>query len=211
MSYFKQDDVILFQGDSVTDCGRTASPSPAESLGNGYPLLLAGALLAQYPEKNLTFINRGVSGNRVVDLEARWQADTIDIKPTVLSILIGINDCWRRYDRNDETPVEAFAAGYRRILERAGQAFPALRLILLEPFVLPVPEDRKLWRVDLDPKIDAVRTLAREFGAAYVPLDGLFAAAGTKVPPSYWAADGVHPTTAGAGLIASAWLRAIGE
>ncbi|GJM75687.1 hypothetical protein HMSSN036_79030 [Paenibacillus macerans] len=94
-------------------------------------------------------------------------------------------------------------------MERAKERLDA-KLILLEPFVLPVPEDRKQWRVDLDPKIAIVRELAREFEAILVPLDGLFAAASAKAEPAYWAPDGVHPSAAGHGLIADAWIRAAG-
>lgn len=211
MSYFRENDVILFQGDSITDWGRTWGENPPQSLGNGYVLHLAAYLLAKYPEKNLTMINRGISGNRVVDLEARWQEDCLALKPTVLSILIGINDCWRKFDDNEETTAAQYADGYRRLLERTKKELPDVRLIMLEPFVLPTPDDRKQWRADLDPKIFAARELAREFGATYVPLDGAFAAAATKVHPSYWAADGVHPTPAGAALIMREWLKSIGE
>ena len=142
------------------------------------------------------------------DLKARWKEDCLDIEPDWVSILIGINDCWRRYDRNDPTSVEDFENGYRDILTRTANETNA-RLILCEPFVLPVPEDRKAWREDLDPKIHVVRQLAREFNAIYIPLDGIFAAASVKREPAFWAADGVHPTSAGHALIAMEWLKAI--
>jgi len=199
--------VVVFQGDSITDAGRNRQLP--RDLGRGYAMMAAAWFSAAYPERNVTFYNRGISGNRVKDLEQRWDADCLDLGPTWVSILIGINDCWRRYDSNDPTSVEAFAAGYRRILERTRERTGA-RLILLEPFVLPVPEDRKAWREDLDPKIHAVRELAREFGALYVPLDGLFAAASTRREPAFWAHDGVHPSPAGHALIARAWLEAVG-
>ncbi|MBN1933543.1 MAG: GDSL family lipase, partial [Anaerolineae bacterium] len=83
------------------------------------------------------------------------------------------------------------------------------RLVICEPFLLPVPDDRRAWRVDLDPKIAVARDLAREFGAIYVPLDGILAQASTRRAPAFWAADGVHPTPAGHALIAQAWLKAV--
>ncbi len=198
--------VVVFQGDSITDAGRNREASG--DLGRGYAMMAAALFSAKFPERNVTFYNRGISGNRVKDLEARWDVDCLDLKPTWVSIMIGINDCWRRYDRNDPTPVEDYEAGYRRILQRVKEESGA-NLILLEPFVLPVPDDRKTWREDLDPKIHAVRQLAREFEALYVPLDGLFAAAATRKEPAFWAHDGVHPSPAGHALIARAWLEAV--
>ncbi|MFC4618519.1 SGNH/GDSL hydrolase family protein [Camelliibacillus cellulosilyticus] len=206
MPKIEDEAVVLFQGDSITDAGRDYS-DPTH-MGNGYAMMAAAWFTAAYPDKNVRFLNRGISGNRVCDLEARWHEDCLELTPTWLSILIGINDCWRRYDRNDPTSVEKFLSGYRNILERAREHLD-VRLILCEPFVLPVPEDRKTWREDLDPKIQAVRDLAREYEAIYVPLDGIFAQAATQQPPSLWAQDGVHPTPAGHALIAQHWLRAI--
>lgn len=205
--FLKQDDVILFQGDSITDAGRDYSDYG--SLGHGYPLLIAGRLGHRYPEKNLTVLNRGISGNRTVDLQERWNEDCLALKPTVVSIYIGINDTWRRYDNGSVTTSQQFESSYRDLLERTTKSLDA-RLVMVEPFVLPHPEDRKGWREDLDPKIQVVRKLAREFGALLVPLDGLFAAACSQAEPSYWAGDGVHPSPAGHELIADAWLRTCG-
>lgn len=202
-----QGGIVLFQGDSITDAGRNREVST--DLGRGYPLMAAALYGAKYPEHQVTFINRGISGNRVKDLQQRWDQDCLDLKPTVVSIYIGINDTWRKYDRNDETSVEAFEAGYRDILTRTKSELDA-RIVMVEPFVLPVPEDRKTWREDLDPKINVVRELAREFGALLVPLDGLFAQASMRAESSFWAPDGVHPSPAGHALIARAWLNAVG-
>lgn len=208
---------ILFQGDSITDCSRSREQTlglyPA-ALGHGYAYMIASTLCARYPQLNLRFINRGVSGDRVRDLQARWDEDCIDLRPDWLSINIGINDTWRRYkddpERVDMTTVEAFEAGYRELIVRARRANPGLQLILVEPFVLPAPPDRLMWREDLDPKIAVVRALAREFSTLLVPLDGLMNAASTQVAPQYWAEDGVHPTPAGHKLIADAWMKAMG-
>lgn len=199
---------ILFQGDSITDCGRDRGQSA--SLGGGYALMAAGFLAALRPELAPQCLNRGISGNRTGDLLERWQEDCLDLRPDVLSILIGINDVWRRYDRHMPTAAEVFEKNYRLLLERTRAALPAVQLVIMEPFLLPVPEDRRKWREDLDPKIDITRHLAREFEAVYVPLDGLFAAASARASASYWAADGVHPSPAGHALIARNWLQAVG-
>lgn len=198
---------VLFQGDSITDAGRSRENDAA--LGGGYPNVIANWFSAMYPEKGVRFLNRGISGNRAKDLRARWTADCIDLKPSVVSIMIGINDTWRRFDRNDATSAEAYAEDYRQILARVRDELGA-KVVIIEPFVLPHPEDRKGWRIDLDPKIQAARELAREFNAIYIPLDGLLAAACVKAPPAFWAADGVHPTPAGHAFIAQAWLQAVG-
>ncbi|UUZ83484.1 SGNH/GDSL hydrolase family protein [Paenibacillus sp. P26] len=206
MTRIEDQAVVLFQGDSITDCGRNREMGT--DLGKGYALMATALFSSRYPEKQVKFINRGIGGNRVKDLEKRWQEDCIALRPTWVSIYIGINDTWRRFDRDDPTSVEAFAEGYRRLIVRTKEELDA-KLILVEPFVLPVPEDRKRWREDLDPKIQAVRELAREFQTLYVPLDGLFAQASTQTPPDYWAPDGVHPSPAGHALIAKAWLDAV--
>jgi acyl-CoA thioesterase-1 len=199
-------DIVLFQGDSITDCGR--SREDGNSLGTGYALFTAAQFSFLHPEKQVKFLNRGISGNRVVNLQQRWHMDCLELQPTVVSIFIGINDTWRKYDSNSPTSAEEFEEGYRDILTKTKEKLNA-RLILIEPFVLPVPADRKHWREDLDPKIHVVRDLAKEFGAALVPLDGIFAQASMKADYTYWAPDGVHPSPAGHALIAHAWLQAI--
>lgn len=197
--------LVLFQGDSITDAGRSRE-NDAE-MGAGYPTLVSAWFSAAYPQKNVRFLNRGISGNRASDLKARWQKDCLDLKPVWVSILIGINDTWRRYDSNDPTPVEVYRDNFRSILEATQKS--GAKIIILEPFVLPVPDDRKTWRVDLDPKIQAARELAREYKTIYVPLDGIFAEASTRRSSDFWTPDGVHPSTAGHALISQAWLRAV--
>jgi acyl-CoA thioesterase-1 len=200
-------DRILFTGDSITDCGRVRDD--AENLGFGYAALTAAHLQARLAAPNLKIFNRGISGNRVCDLLGRVEADLLALKPTVVSILIGINDTWRRYDSGNATDAAAFERDYRMLLEKIAGQLKA-RVVLLEPFLLHVPKDRFAWREDLNPKIDVTRKLALEFGAELLPLDGLFAQAATQAPPEFWAADGVHPTAAGHALIAETWLENAG-
>ena len=171
--------------------------------------MAAGAVMARHPELNIRCSNKGLSGYRVFDLERRLEELVLAIKPTVVSILIGINDTWRRYDQNVISEVPAFEDCYRRILSTIRKELAA-RLVICEPFLLPIPADRVAWREDLDPRIAAVRRVAMDYGATYVPLDGIFAAAACQREMEYWAPDGVHPTAAGHGLIAQAWLAAVG-
>lgn len=203
----KAGDRVLFQGDSITDTHRDRV---ADTLGTGYAYIVASLFSSLYPEKKVHFVNRGISGNQTHDLEARWDEDCLDLKPDVLSIMIGINDCWRRYSRNLHTTTESFRDSYQRLLTRTRENLKDTKLILLDPFVVPALPGQEAWREDLDPKIQVVRDLAREFGAVYVPLDGLFGAACARREPAYWAPDGVHPSPAGHGLIARAWLDAAG-
>lgn len=206
-AWLTKGDIVLFQGDSITDAGRNRENGA--DLGRGYAWMTSALYGSAFPENQVKFLNRGISGNRVVDLQGRWQEDCLDLKPTVVSIYIGINDTWRKYDRNDPTSAEAYEAGYRELLVRTKEELGA-KIVMIEPFVLPVPEDRRTWREDLDPKITVVRELAREFGARFVPLDGLFAQASMQAEPAFWAPDGVHPSPAGHALIAKAWLQAVG-
>ncbi|QBD76536.1 GDSL family lipase [Ktedonosporobacter rubrisoli] len=203
---FNDGDVVLFQGDSITDAGRDRLDP--RSMGAGYAMIASSWFQALYPSKNVNFLNRGIGGDRAKDLLKRWQKDCLDLHPSWVSILVGINDTWRRYDSNDPTSTQDYEDVYRSLLERTKAALNA-RLILCEPFVLSVSADRETWREDLDPKIDVVRKLAREYGALYVPFDGLFAQAAAQRESAFWAADGVHPSPAGHALMAQAWLRAV--
>ncbi|HEU5378648.1 MAG TPA: SGNH/GDSL hydrolase family protein [Ktedonobacteraceae bacterium] len=201
---FHDGDVVLFQGDSITDAGRNRwNP---DHLGYGYAMQAASWFHALHPAIDVRFLNRGEDGNRLTDLLARWQEDCLALRPTWLSLLIGINETWRRYDSHDPTSTHAYEDAYRSLLETTRTSLNA-RLILCEPFVLPIPADRESWREDLDPKIAVVRRLAREYHALYVPFDGIFAQAAAQRDPAFWATDGVHPTDAGHALMAQAWLR----
>lgn len=202
------DDRILFTGDSITDCNRRFDEHHPLGM-NGYVLFAAARILAHFASPKLEIFNRGIGGNRVKDLLGRYDADLLALKPTVVSIMIGINDTWRAFDSNDPTTTDAFEDDYRTILKRIRDDLGA-RVVLLEPFVLHVPPDRAKWRADLNPRIDVVRKLAIEFKADLIPLDGLFAEAATQAPAEFWAADGVHPSIAGHQLIADAWLNNAG-
>jgi acyl-CoA thioesterase-1 len=200
-------DRILFTGDSITDCGRARDN--AESLGTGYASITAAHLQARLAAPKVKIWNRGVSGNRIRDLLGRVEADLLALEPTVVSILIGINDTWRRYDNNDATDAATFERDYRALLEKITGQLKA-RVVLLEPFLLHVPADRFAWREDLNPKIDVTRKLAIEFGTELLPLDGIFSQAATQAPAEFWAPDGVHPSAAGHALIAETWLENAG-
>ena len=201
-------DTLLFFGDSITDAGRDRANLAL--LGGGYVSHIHARLGHALASPALRVINQGCSGHRIYDLEARLETDLLAHKPSVVTLLIGINDVWRRFDNNLVSAPDEFLASYRRVLTRI-RAELKPRLVLMEPFLLPVPADRRAWREDLDPKITIVRDLAVEFGADLIPLDGQFAAAATRAPAAYWLPDGVHPSAAGHSLIAAAWLTNAGR
>jgi lysophospholipase L1-like esterase len=197
---------VMFTGDSITDCQRLESE---QGLGFGYPLRVAGEWGFRHPDRNVKWLNSGIAGNKVMDLEPRWQADVLDTRPDVVSVLVGINDVgWHTYAPDGYViPVEDYAAGYDRLLAPLAEA--GAQLILIEPFLLPVDDEQKKQRADLDPKIQAVRELAAKYGAHLLAADGLFAELAATTGPNYWAADGVHPTPAGHAALAAAWLRLV--
>lgn len=201
----KDNSVIVFQGDSVTDSGRTYDRAEND-MGVGYPQKVKEFVQTFFADKNITVLNRGISGNRAIDLRNRWDEDCIDLKPDYVSILIGINDTWRRYDANNPTTAQAYEDNYRNILERTKKANPDCQVIMLEPFIIPSDETKLVWYEDLYEKQLAARKLSREFNTIYIPLDGFFASSSIKTAPAVWSEDGVHPTDAGHSLIARLWI-----
>ena len=196
---------LVFIGDSITDAGRRDDPD--RHLGAGYVRRIAEELANRGDDR--TVINTGVSGDRAVDLRARWERDALAHGPELLTIYVGINDTWRRYDSDDPTSTDAFAATYRALLDGAQERL-APRFILMEPFVLPVTAEQKRWGADdLDAKRAVVAALATEYAAAFVPLQSILSdAAAQNGGAAAIAADGVHPTPLGNTLIAGAWLAA---
>lgn len=196
------DFTIVFAGDSVTDCGRrTEERSP---LGTGYVSLIAGELSRR--EKRPVIINAGINGNRSSDLEGRWEGDVLNHEPAVISILIGINDTWRRYDRNDPTSPTAFEANCRSMLDRSVTR-ESTRVVLVEPFLLPVSADQVNWLEDLEEKVSVVRKLSLEYGTFLLPAHEFMTQAAEVHGPAALAPDGVHPSDQGHRILAEKWLE----
>ena len=205
-------DTILFQGDSITDVGRSREDAAANSsgaLGRGYPLLVASQLLHEQAEDDLEFYNRGNSGNRVVDLYARWKVDAINLAPDLISILIGVNDTWHEFGSRNGVGVERYETIYRMLLEYTKQRLPAVKLVLCEPFVFQHGAVSKEWLPEIEGRRAVVRKLADEFKACFVPFQTALNQALDKAEPTYWTADGVHPTAAGHNVLKDAWLKAV--
>jgi lysophospholipase L1-like esterase len=205
--------VILFQGDSITDAGRDkkrGAPNNTQGLGRGYANLVAGALLADYPEKKLTIYNRGISGNKVPDLAARWQQDALDLKPAILSILIGVNDIWHKLNGRYDGTVKDYETGYRQLLEQTLEKLPSVRIVICEPFVLRCGAVNDTWFPEFAQRRTVANKLAEELKLDRVPFQAMFDDATRLAPPEYWAGDGVHPTLAGHALMAKTWREVVG-
>jgi lysophospholipase L1-like esterase len=200
--------VVLFQGDSITDAGRnraSADANAAGALGNGYPLLVASAVLAARATSGLRFYNRGISGNKVPDLQQRWTTDTVDLHPDVLSILIGVNDFWHKLDHGYNGTVQDYEQQYTALLDETRKALPRVHLIVLEPFVLRTGAVDARWFPEFDQRRAAAARVATRARATFVPLQSIFDQRARTAPAAYWAADGVHPTPAGHAVIADHW------
>ena len=204
---------LLFQGDSITDAGRTdtlkfISPGwPLMGMGFGYPHLLASKICAEHPN-DWTVLNRAVTGNRVVDLYARWKLDALNLKPDVISILIGVNDIWHEFERQNGVETPRFDEFYRRLLDWSLQSNPNMKFVLLEPFALFHGAVVEEWRKEVTEKQEVVRKIAKDYNTIFVPLQSVFDEATKRAPGDFWLADGVHPTLPGHHLIAKAWLKA---
>ncbi|MBQ6831966.1 MAG: SGNH/GDSL hydrolase family protein [Oscillospiraceae bacterium] len=187
---------LLFQGDSITDAGR--SYEDPHLLGEGYVKYAAQYLHQAYPQVEFEFINLGISGNQTKDLVARLDKDFVQIQPDIVSIMIGINDVWHHAEDRSWIPDEVFEQRYRMVLDAIRQM--GAKLMIIEPFLIPA-EDKLFFREDLYKKIEIVRKLAREYADVFMPTDGLLCAAFIGDDPLTFAADGVHPTAKGAEFI----------
>lgn len=206
--------VVLFQGDSITDCGRDRNDP--NNCGTGYPLFVRAYLTGNYPGE-YTCYNKGISGNRILDVYARIKAHIINLKPDYMSILIGINDVWHELDFGNGVDAVKFERFYRMLLEEVKAALPDIKIMIMEPFVLPGtatvsneenPGRWEYFRTECDLRQQAAKRVAEDFGLLYVPLQATFDEACTKAPADYWLRDGVHPTPAGHELIKQKWLEA---
>ena len=209
LPFLHKNAVILFQGDSITDGGRWRAGSDFNHImGQDYAYILAAEIGYRSPERNLTFINRGVGGNRVPNLAVRWQKDTLEIRPNLLSILVGINDA---LSTTPET-AEEFESIYDHLLAQTIAALPTVKIVLGEPFVLPVGKHKETYSHDLA-KVRKMQKAVEWLGAKYhlpvIHYQQEFDEACKRAPADHWSWDGVHPTYAGHALMAMDWLRTV--
>ena len=205
--------IILFQGDSITDGNRGRNADPNHILGHGYQFSIGSRLGADYPEKRMVFYNRGISGNKVIDLASRWQVDALDLKPDVLSILIGVNDSSSVVFHSDSiVTVGRYEEIYKSLLDQTLEKLPNIVFVLCEPFILPVGRVKENWEAyhsDMVLRQAVVRKLAFQYNAVFVGFQEVFTLACKKASADYWIWDGVHPTVAGHELMAREWIRQV--
>jgi len=198
---------ILFQGDSITDAGRRDA---ADGLGSGYVPMIRAIIAAKGKAHKFNIVNRGIGGDRTVELLARWQEDCIDIKPDLLSIMIGVNDVWRlRGEWNGQKFVsfEEFCANYRKLLELSAAA-GIKRIALMSPSAIDDNKEPET-AFHLDQRADFVKSIAKEFKAVYVPIREAQKRAMSLYPEVKWTSDGCHPSAAGHALFAQTWIDAL--
>lgn len=205
--------VIVFQGDSITDCGRGRDND--EFPGSGYAAMTMQHLSDESPNC-YTFFNRGISGNRVIDVYSRIKRDIINLKPDYLSILVGVNDVYHELVLQNGVSAEKYEMIYGLMIEELLHELPEIKIMLLEPFVLPSNEtqrddDPSFWayfRKEVDLRRQAVKRLAEKYNLIFIPLQDLFTTAQESAPgKDYWSIDGIHPTPVGHELIKQAWLE----
>jgi len=211
---FNEGDVILFQGDSITDWGRdhnTTEFNTTSALGSGYALITASQLLLNHADKNLKIYNKGISGNKVYQLAERWDADCLALKPNVLSIHIGVNDFWHTLTSGYTGTIDTYIADYKKLLDRTKAALPDIKLVVCEPFAekgVKAVDDK--WYPTFDLFRKAAKDIAGQYDAVFVPFQSAFDKAEKIAPATYWNRDGVHPSVAGEALMAQTWLKAVG-
>lgn len=206
--------IVLFQGDSITDGNRDRGNDLNHILGHGYAYIIAGKLGSEYAERNPHFINRGVSGDRISDMYARWNEDAFNLKPDVISILAGVNDAWRIVHQDAGGVINRFERIYQQLLEETKEVLPNTKLVLCEPFILETEATRanfQLWKELITQYQQQVRALAEQHDAVFVPLQDVFDEASKRKPAETWLWDGIHPTVVGHYLLAERWLEVINK
>lgn len=203
---------VLFQGDSITDAGRAKDqyyPNQAGGMGLGYVHHIVTELLGQHPRLDLKCYNRGISGHKVFQLADRWDDDCLNLKPDLLSILIGVNDFWHKLNGAYDGTAEIYDRDLRALLERTKKALPDVGLVLCEPFAVEGGRAINEKWADFTAYREANKQIARDFDAAWIPFQQVFDEALKVAPASYWCPDGVHPSLAGAQLMSRAWMEGV--
>ena len=191
-----------------TAAARVPAPWPAVA---GIVAAVAGLVVGALVARILSATSPLVAiGNRVVDLYARWKGDAVNLKPDVLSILIGVNDTWHEFNWQNGVELDRYEQVYRMLLQYTLKKLPKVNLVLCEPFVLPTGVVMPEWVAEMDGRREIVARLAKEFGAVFVPFQKMFDEAMKEAPAEYWASDGVHPTPAGHSRMAKLWRQCVG-
>ena len=204
---------ILFQGDSITDCRRNRESDLIHGLGSGYAFNVAGILDCDFPGE-YEFINRGISGDRIVDVYARIKSDIINLKPDYMSLFIGVNDVWHEVTKENGVSEEKFEIIYDFLISEVLKALPDLKIMIIAPFVTKGEATKDAWgffSTEVKKRAEAAKRIALKHNLKFVPLQEKFDEAIKLKEEPYWTWEGVHPTAAGHRLIAKEWLKAFEE
>ncbi|MBQ6052593.1 MAG: SGNH/GDSL hydrolase family protein [Clostridia bacterium] len=234
MITLKSGDTVLFTGDSITHGGRGYCMDGNHILGHGYQEIVCGYLAEKNIESMPKFFNKGVSGRTMIQICEAWENDALIYRPSLISLLAGINDVAKSLDEDTAAATEKYIAAAESILSRTFDALPDVKFFICEPFYLdaknredqyeffPHPvcepdfvfgnkkhteEVMKKYREKLDAISAALPKLAKKYGAVYVPFQDIFDEAAKKVHPSYLVWDNIHPTFVGHRLMAKRWLE----
>jgi len=199
---------LLFTGDSITDCGRDRSAAGSD-LGSGYVAQVQALIGAHHPSKRIEIFNTGIGGHRVTDLESRWEADVLAYEPDYVSVMIGINDVWRQFDRPNIEQVDAaqFRAKLGALVRATGAKTKGV--FVLSPFFLE-PNREDPMRALMDAYGSEARGVAEAHGAHFVDVQAAFDAWLAHNPTQMLCGDRVHPNAVGHAIIARAFLDAVG-
>jgi len=208
---FEDGQTVLFIGDSITDCGRRAEAAP---YGSGYVKMAIDLITARYPERNIRYLNEGISGNTVEDLRNRWEDDVILHQPDWLTIKIGINDLHRHlFGQPPTLAPDQFERLYREILQKTREKTSA-RIMLIDPFYISRDTDPGSVRGQvlrtLPEYLDVVQRMSDEFDTLHVKTHDKFAEQLKHRPPDAFCPEPVHPYPSGHMVIALALLEAVG-
>jgi lysophospholipase L1-like esterase len=203
-------DTLLFIGDSITDCGRARPVGQGDGLGSGYVALVDSLIRVRHPDLKPRILNTGVGGNRVIDIEQRWDTDVVELQPDWLVVMIGINDVWRRFDSPlspGQVTAGLFRETYQRILSRRP---PGLKgTTLMTPYFIE-PDRNDAMRAMMDQYTGIVRELAEEHGATFVDVQAAFDAYLVSNHSQSLSGDRVHPCLTGHMVIARSFLDSVG-
>lgn len=208
---------ILFTGDSITDGNRYKNPDQAwdlnHQMGHSFAYIINGILGSTYPERDYHFVNRGISGNRVIDLYARLEKDLLSLKPDIINFLVGVNDGPGDLQCTGATSAKKYEAIYRMMLDEIRERLPEVKFVFCEPFVCNagrLKPDYPVWRECMEGFSAAVQRIAPDYDGIFIPLQEKFDEACKMRESEYWSWDGIHPTENGHGLIAREWMERAG-
>jgi len=199
---------ILFQGDSITDAGRSRENDA--NVGVGYPLLVKAELGFEFPGK-YEFVNRGVSGSRIVDVYARIKDYIINLKPDVMSILIGVNDVWHEFANQNGVSADKYFKIYDMLIDEVKTALPDIKIMIMEPFILKGPATEEKWEsfdAEVKKRATMAKKISEKYNLTYIELQNGLDELSEKIETTYWLADGVHPTAMGHEYIKQEWIKA---